>query len=139
MGICLLIFFALLSSLQSFINTYKVYRAKDPDYVTLYEKRFDRIRGFLPAHGIVGYVGQGLNYTEYWKSDAVALQNWFLAQYTLAPVVVSITTNHELTIVNNPEGYDPNVSENAEVKSRVIANGARMLDFGNGIRLVVTQ
>jgi len=138
MGICLLVFFALLSNLESLINGFKIYGVSGADYITRYEKRFDRIRGYLPARGIVGYAGQGLNYTEYWKSDAVALQSWFLAQYTLTPLVVSITPNHELTIINSAEENDP-ISENAEVKARDLANGARMLDFGNGIKLVVTQ
>ena len=135
----MLIFFALLSSLESLINAYKVYGVSGADYITRYEKRFDEIRGFLPARGIVGYAGEGINYTEYWKSDAVGLQNWFLTQYTLAPLVVSITTNHKLTIINNTQGGDPIVSENAEVTARDLANGAQMLDFGNGIKLVVTQ
>jgi hypothetical protein len=136
MGICLLIFFALLSSLETLINAYKVYGVSGVDYITRYEKRFDVIREFLPARGIVGYAGQGINSNEYWKSDAVGLQNWFLTQYTLAPLVVSITPNHKVTIINNNEGGDP---ENDEVKARDLGNGARMLDFGNGIKLVVTQ
>ena len=139
MGIYLLIFFAVLSSLESFIGAYKVHDVIDADYITRYEKRFDRIRGFLPARGIVGYAGEKIDYNEYWKSDPVALQSWFLTQYTLAPLVVSITANHNLTIINNTQGEDPIFSENAEVKTRDLGNGTRMLDFGNGIKLVIAQ
>ena len=138
-GIYLLIFFALLSNLESVIDAYKVHGVLGTDYITRYEKRFDGIRGFLPERGIVGYAGERINYTEYWKSDAVGLQNWFLTQYTLAPLIVSITPNHELTIINNTDGGDPLLSENAEVKARELGNGARMLDFGNGLKLVITQ
>jgi hypothetical protein len=139
MGIYLLIFFALLSSLESLIDAYKVHGVIGADYITKYEKRFDGIREFLPARGIVGYAGERINNAEYWKSDAAGLQNWFLTQYTLAPLIVSITPNHKLTIINNTEGGDPILSENAEVNARDLGNGARMLDFGNGIKLVVTQ
>jgi hypothetical protein len=110
------------------------------DDVTLYEKRFDVIRGLLPARGIVGYTGNGLNYQEYWKSDATALRNWFLAQYTLAPVVVSITANHKLNIINGSgAGTDQDSSENGGSTVRDLGSNMKLFSFGNGLRVVISE
>jgi hypothetical protein len=140
-GIGLLIFFALLSNLQLFINSPKFELNKvGHDDITLYLKRFDAIRGLLPAHGAVGYAGGGLNYAEYWNSDAGALRNWFLTQYALAPVVVSITSNHRISIINSSGGgTDSTPSENAGPNVRDLGNGMTLFDFEDGLKVVVSQ
>ena len=141
MGIGFLIFFALLSNFQLFIDSPKFELSQvGRDEITLYQKRFDVIKGMLPARGIVGYAGGGLNYAEYWNSEAAALRNWFLTQYTLAPVVVSITTNRRITIINDSGGgTDSTSSENAGGTVRDLGNGNTLFDFGNGLKVVITQ
>jgi len=140
-AIGLLLFFALLSNCRLFINSLKFDLSQmGRDDVTLYQKRFDEIRNLLPARGIVGYSGDGINQPEYWKSDASALRNWFLAQYTLAPVVVSITSNHKLSIINGSGGgSDPDSSENAGYTFRDLGNGMKLFDFGNGLKVVISE
>lgn len=140
-AIILIIFFALLSNVHLLVDSTKFdLRQAGHDDITLYEKRFDVIRGLLPARGIVGYTGNGLNYQEYWKSDATALRNWFLAQYTLAPVVVSITPNHKLSIINGSgAGIDPDSSEDAGFTVRDLGSNMKLLNFGNGLRVVISE
>ena len=140
-AIGLLLFFALLSNCRLFIDSLKFDVSKvGRDDVTLYQKRFDGIRNLLPARGIVGYSGDGINEAEYWKSDASALRNWFLAQYTLAPVVVSITSNHKLSIINGSGGgTDADSSENAGSTFRDLGNGMSLFDFGNGLKVVISE
>ena len=135
----LLIFFALLSNFRLLLNARKVISEAGPeDYITLYEKRFDVIREMLPRRGTVGYSGEKMNYAEYWKSDAIALQNWFLTQYTLTPLVVSITSNHKLSIINGSDNGQHSSNEAEGPTIQDLGNDMRLFDFGNGIKVVVT-
>jgi len=137
----LLLFFPLLSNCRLFINSLKFDLSQvGSDEVTLYQKRFDGIRNLLPVRGTVGYSGDGINQAEYWKSDASALRNWFLAQYTLAPVVVSITSNHKVSIINGGAGGgDLDSSEKVGSTFRDLGNGMKLFDFGNGLKVVVSE
>jgi len=140
LAIVLIIFFALLSNVRLLLDSMRFdLHQVGHDDVTLYQKRFDVIRGLLPAHGTVGYAGERLNYAEYWKSDAGALRNWFLTQYTLAPLVVSITSNHKLNIINGSAGTDPESSGNAGLTVRDMGSGMTLFDFGNGLRVVSSE
>jgi len=140
-AIGLLLFFPLLSNCRLFINSLKFDLSQvGSDEVTLYQKRFDGIRNLLPVRGTVGYSGDGINQAEYWKSDASALRNWFLAQYTLAPVVVSITSNHKVSIINGSAGGgDLDSSEKVGSTFRDLGNGMKLFDFGNGLKVVVSE
>ena len=140
-AIGLLLFFPLLSNCRLFINSLKFDLSQvGRDEVTLYQKRFDGIRNLLPVRGTVGYSGDGINQAEYWKSDASALRNWFLAQYTLAPVVVSITSNHKVSIINGSAGGgDLDSSEKVGSTFRDLGNGMKLFDFGNGLKVVVSE
>jgi hypothetical protein len=89
---------------------------------------------------MVGYSGGGLNYAEYWKSDPTALRNWFLTQYTLAPVVVTLTSNHKLNIINGNAGErNPDSSAEEGMTTRDLGNGMKLFDFGNGLRLLSSE
>jgi hypothetical protein len=69
------------------------------DDVTRYERRFDDIRDHLPARGTVGY-----------HADNNASAEYYLTQYTLAPIIVAHTSDHPLVVGNyyyeiiHPEG-----------------------------------
>ena len=140
-GIGSLIFFSVVSNFQLLFDSPKLDLSKvGHDEITLYQKRFDVIREMLPARGIVGYTGGKLNPLEYWNSDAEALRNWFLTQYTLAPVVVSITPHQKLTIVNGSSGgTDSTSSENAKGTVRDLGSGTTLYDFGDGLRVITSQ
>ncbi len=59
------------------------------DDVTRYERRFDDIRDHLPARGTVGY-----------HADNNASAEYYLTQYTLAPIIVAHTPDHPLVVGN---------------------------------------
>lgn len=139
-AIALLIFLALLSSFRLFTDSKKFdWDRIGNDDITRYEKRFDGIRQFLPSHGTIGYSAAGLNRAEYWKSDWPPLRNWFLTQYTLAPVVVSITSNNRITIINDVTEADTTSTDDADFTILELAKGTKVFNFVNGVKVVMTE
>lgn len=135
-AIGLMIFFALLSNWRLLMGSAQLdLNFVGHDDITLYQKRFDGIRKRLPEHGIVGYAGGKLDTASYWLSDPSALRNWFLTQYALAPVVVSITPDHKLTIIN-ADATNPEPSDYGGFTTQDLGNGYNLFDFGNGVKLV---
>jgi hypothetical protein len=133
-----IIFFALLSSVRLLVEADPLHPTPiGHDDITLNEKRFDVLRSMLPSRGEVGYTGGNLNHAAYWESDATALKDWFVAQYTLAPLVVAITPGHKIHIVNN--SLDNTASKDAGLKTQNLGSGNKLLDFGNGIKLVTSE
>ena len=55
-----------------------------------YERRYDEMRPFLPRRGVVGYLSD--------RMDAGA--EYYLTQYTLAPLVVARTPGHVVVVGN---------------------------------------
>ena len=139
-AIALLVLIALYSNIKLFrerVNSDLSFVGQDP--ITLYERRFETVKPRLPSNGVIGYMGEGqqggLDDT---KSDGASLYNWYLTQYTLAPLVISPRPGHKLFIINGR----PSVPE-AEMPERGytlldMGSGGRILDFGNGIKVVRT-
>jgi|SRR6266571_6201130 len=124
LGMGLIIFFLALSSIVQFS---KDWREFDPnqlgnDGITVYEKRFDRLRGVLPPRGVIGYVSD---------SDQYNIE-YFLAQYTLAPLTLDPKQSHDLVVGNfanktsNPKTWN---GTNLELR----------LDLGNGVKLFYSR
>jgi len=133
-----IIFFGLLSNVRLLVEANPFHPTPiGHDDITLYEKRFDVVRSMLPSRGEVGYTGGNLNHAEYRDSDPTALKDWFLAQYTLAPLVVAITSGHKIYIVNN--SLDNTASKDGGLKTQDLGSGNKLLDFGNGIKLVTSE
>ncbi|HLV86884.1 MAG TPA: hypothetical protein VKV39_07910 [Candidatus Sulfotelmatobacter sp.] len=94
-------------------------KASDSNQVALRsDPRFAALKAALPAHGVVGYVGDpGQSPGEY-----------YLAQYALAPLVVDHSVNHSLVVGN--------VSKTAFAPT---SNLALVHDFGNGVLLLANE
>jgi hypothetical protein len=99
------------------------------DEITAYESRFRLLRSALPARGVVGYVGHpeptGATPQD---SNAAALlhfRRYLLAQYSLAPVLLIESTDHELIVGN----FDPGSAPSAPPGFRLVR------DFGDGVVL----
>lgn len=70
----------------------------------------------LPERGVVGYIGEpGIR----------ALEDYYLAQYALAPVVVDHSSEHGLVVGNFPGAKAFPPTENLQL----------VRDFGNGVLL----
>ena len=136
-GIVLVVLFALYSNSQLLLGSVGF----DPslvgnDDITLYERRFDGVRKMLPPYGVVGYVGDARNNAD-GSPNPVALRNWYLAQYTLAPVVLSTGAGHRLFLMNmSPDATDSDSVEEGGSTVQELGFGNRILNFGNGVKLL---
>jgi hypothetical protein len=96
-------------------------RAPNPLHADDIEKRSDQrfalLKAALPQNGVVGYVG-----------DSDNLEDYYLAQYALAPVVVDRSPNHPLVVGNFPTAPAPADS-----------NLQLLKDFGNGVLLFANK
>lgn len=67
---------------------------KDP--ITLFEKRFDEIKAFLPPRGRVGYLSDALGETP--SPSDPSLAYLYLTQYALSPLVVVNHSQERLVV-----------------------------------------
>lgn len=101
-----------------------------PDRVSRHEVRLADLREVLPARGVVGYatdgrVGQGF-------ANLDALQDYFMTQYSLAPIIVLSNLEADL-IVGNFSETRPDL---AELNREGREGGLQLLqDFGGGVVL----
>lgn len=96
----------LLVSLMSFLSSVRCLKeivAFDPrqigsDKITLYEKRFERLKKILPPRGVVGYIS---NREISGGGDEIQESYRYLqTQYVLAPLIVLRSPNQRLVIGN---------------------------------------
>lgn len=110
---------------------------KDP--ITLYEQRFEKVKNRLPSTGVIGYMGEGQQGSlDDTKSDGASLYNWYLTQYTLAPLVISPRPGHKLFIINGRANIPESDMPERGYTLMDMGNGEKILDFGNGIKVVRT-
>jgi hypothetical protein len=99
------------------------------DEITAYESRFKLLRTALPARGTVGYLGHpeptGPTPNDSNSAALLHFRRYLLAQYSLAPVLLIESTDHELIVGNfYPESLPP------------APQGFRLVrDFGDGVLL----
>ena len=126
-GIVLLLLLALYGSSTPFrqvtqLRANRRAEGRDPavDWIAEYEQRFETIKRDLPPDAVVGYV------TDQPPDPAMDLR---LAQYALAPVIVSRTGQTELVVGNF---HDP-----AQMPGIVRQKGLVLVkDYGQGVALL---
>ena len=92
------------------------------DEISVYQRRMEVLRPVLPAHGVVGYVGDPD------PAGSGALQHfrrYLLAQYSLAPVLLIESTEPEFVVGNFYRGATPAPPPGFRV----------VRDFGDGLIL----
>ena len=115
---CILVIFiaaCLLSSLHLVLHTPKPSELHQDDVAKRSDQRFAPLRGELPAHGVIGYMGE---------SAGTATPDYYLAQYALAPLVLDHSINHKLVVGNFPTA------------SKLPHELALVKNFGNGVLLL---
>jgi hypothetical protein len=112
LGLLLLVGFHLLSDipLPGLVRQWYDQHARGAvDDVTAYEARFEKAKGELPAHGMVGYRAQvrkkGTEEVFTYQSgegvaELPAMEAYWIAQYALAPVILDARGKHAVTVVN---------------------------------------
>lgn len=136
-GIILIVVFALYSNWQLLLGTVRFDLSfVGNDDITLYQRRFDGVRKMLPPYGVVGYVGDTRKNAD-GSLNAVAMRNWYLAQYTLAPVVLSHEPGQRLVLMNkSPDATDSTAPEGGGFTVQDFGFGNKILNFGNGVKLL---
>ncbi len=84
------------------------------------DQRFAALKAALPERGIVGYIGE---------PGPLALGDYYLTQYALAPLMVDHTPNYPLVIGNFPHLIRPDTPSHLQLEK----------DFGDGVLLFVTR
>jgi len=90
-GILLFIACCLLSSFRLVRTAPNPARLQADEIAQRAEHRFSALKLQLPARGVIGYVGESGN---------AGTEDYYLAQYALAPLVVERSTNHRLVVVS---------------------------------------
>jgi hypothetical protein len=107
----------LLSSARLVIETPALNHLGSDHIAQRSDERFRALKAELPQRGVVGYIGETGN---------LAVGDYYLAQYALAPVVVDRSGNHPLVVGNFPAGSPPG----DETLSLHVVK-----DFGGGVLL----
>lgn len=105
-------------------------RFVDAEMIRSYDQHFFETKTLLPPHGMVGYI------SDKDPGDAITapfgLAMYYLTQYTLAPVIVTATTQPEFIVGNfENENLIPGVA--ADYHLTLVKN------FGNGVVLLQHQ
>src|SRR5262245_34437730 len=138
-GVILLVLFALYSNFQLFTESLRSGLRGGTDEISNYERRFDGVRRMLPSSGVIGYVGDAPK-NEDGSVNGWAMRNWYLAQYTLAPLVLSQTSGHSVYLFNkNPDASDPQDLEEGDYIVQELVRGGKILNFGNGVKLLFNE
>jgi hypothetical protein len=138
-GIILVLVFALYSNLHLLVGS----AVFDPsligqDEISRYERRFDEVRKRLPSHGTVGYMGNMLTNTD-GSPNPLSLQNWYLAQYSVAPVVLSTLPGNRLFLINKNAEVSSDPTTEGGITVEELGRGNKILNFGNGVKLLNTE
>jgi hypothetical protein len=81
----------LLSSVRLIREAPNLFRLRADDISSRSDERFAALKSALPPRGVVGYIGESGN---------LGTEDYYLAQYSLAPLVVERSKNHPLVIVS---------------------------------------
>jgi hypothetical protein len=127
-GIILIIALALLSNVRALLDWIDFdFSFIGHDDISKFETKFEGVKSKLPANGIVGF-----------RSDHPEdLAQYYLTQYTLAPVVVARIPGQKYVLSLKRD--DLNVSEEYSGQSFSVSTPGKdfkMFDYHNGIRLI---
>jgi len=90
--------------------------------VAAFENRFNDFRKLVRPHTVYGYISDNPT------NEPIALAEFHLTQYTLAPAIIKPSPNESLVIVNyHGKQLDP--------KQLQVNHLALLQDFGNGVAL----
>jgi hypothetical protein len=119
-AILVFILCCLLSTTRLAFEAPKPGHIRHDDISTRSDQRFAALKANLPAHGVVGYIGE--------TGDS-ATPDYYLTQYALAPLVVDLSPNHTTVVGNFPSSPPAQIPQNLRL----------VTDFGNGVMLLSSK
>ncbi|HYM74975.1 MAG TPA: hypothetical protein VE377_03270 [Candidatus Dormibacteraeota bacterium] len=119
-GVLLFVLCCLLSSFWMVHDAPNPLHLGDDDVAARSDQRFTVMKSVLPSHGVVGYIGEPGN---------SGTADYYLAQYSLAPLVVDRSLNHPLVIANFPTSSASSLPQKLQL----------VRDFGNGVLLYASK
>jgi GT2 family glycosyltransferase len=122
-GVLLIVVYAALSNARWVYTAWRAAVAGQVDDISAYERRFDVLRGHLPARGVVGYF-DGLDSASFTSSE---FKRFVLTQYAIAPTLLVRDSFPELVIANFRPGID---------SVRIPPPFELVHDFGDGLLLL---
>jgi len=124
-GLAVVAVAALYSSLQFLRNSTDT-PGESTDYVSSYERRVGPVKQLLPKRGVIGYI-----------SDDPVVTDYYLANYTLSPVLVDKGDSRQIVLVNLTRDAETPVDPDqvGEYTVRRKADST-VYDFGRGVLLV---
>jgi hypothetical protein len=128
-GIILIAVFSVTANVQLFRAAYTTpHPPSGQDAVSLYDKRFDELRKDLPKDARIGYITDLPPQNILTLANPSAIQALYMAQYSLAPVIVDIGAARTLVVGNFfiPRDLTYEISDH---KLSLIK------DYGNGVFL----
>ncbi|MFY9557489.1 MAG: hypothetical protein WAV20_03235 [Blastocatellia bacterium] len=141
-AIIVIILFSLYSNLQLLLGSARFdWSTIGKDEITLYERRFDRVKKVLPRNGAIGYTGDPVTNAD-GSTNGAAMRNWYLAQYALAPVVLSTVPGSKLFLINKAADFadsDSGASTEGGVTVKELGFGNKIFNFGNGVKLLSSE
>lgn len=95
LALVLLLFWSLFSVSVDLREQMRLYLLRNrPDPVFTMTARIERIRGELPATGVIGYIGPSDDPTE------MRYERYYLTQFALAPLIIVDSPDHDLVFGN---------------------------------------
>ncbi|MGD2153413.1 MAG: hypothetical protein PVG79_09100 [Gemmatimonadales bacterium] len=94
------------------------------------DERLQRLRAHLPGRGVVGYVSGGWSGSSF--TTVEALQDYFLTQYAIAPVIVVRRTDLPIVVGNFPADSTVATTGAMTVRAGLVVRR----DLGEGVLLL---
>jgi hypothetical protein len=131
------VFLALAGSAEALYQTIALYRdshvatpAAGAQRTSEQDERLRPLREHLPPRGVVGYTSDGWNGGSF--TTVEALQDYFLTQYSLAPVIVLRGTDLPIVVGNYPADATTEPAAGRAYPAGLVVRR----DLGNGILLL---
>lgn len=128
-GTGVLVVCALVSNLKLLVENAQTRPGIGQDGITLLQQRFEPVKKQLPRSGMIRYIPDG---------KSADNQYFFLTQYILAPLIVIQSLGPQTAVYVDPQAPADSDPSDTSYTVNKYADGTRILDFHNGIKLART-
>jgi hypothetical protein len=128
-ALIVLVMFSVVSAVELAVRSgARLLRRTDLDRVTVQEQRLQTLTPRLSDQHVIGYVSEELSGGNF--TNLSSMQDYFITQYSLAPTIVLVGTDHELLLGN----FSEELEEIPEIEGFSVIE-----DAGNGAALYARE